>query len=146
MRQEGRSSDERLETMTANSTHTEIPAERAESKSNIYALQGFETARLVTSDFTTALAASRRAYMDGLNELSRLFFTFGKEIVDDGVNHMKATLRAKNLRDVAELQVAYAQHRVESAASHMQQIVELTRVKTEDTLKPIAGLVKREAA
>lgn len=103
-----------------------------------------DTARATTWDIANGLNAGRRAYVEGMYELGRMLFGFGKEVVDDSVNHVRATVKARNLREVAELQAAFAQHRVESAAAHMQQFVEVARDKTENMLAPITGLVKRD--
>ena len=40
---------------------------------------------------------------------------------------MRATVRAKDLRELVELQAAYAQHRVELSATYTKELVDLAR-------------------
>lgn len=117
-------------------------ADKAEAKSTPAA----NAVRLIPSELTSFLFAGQRAYTNSITELSRMLLGFGRDVVDDSVNHVKATFRATNLRQVAELQVAFAQNRIEGAAAHLQQVVELARAKAGDAIDPLAGLVKTKEA
>ena len=49
----------------------------------------------------------------------------------------------KNLREFAELQAAYAQHRVELSATHAKELVDLARCRSEEVIAPFADLLKK---
>ena len=56
--------------------------------------------------------------------------------------HLRATVRAKNLRELAELQAAFAQHRIEMSATHAKELADLARAGSEQAIAPIAGLLR----
>lgn len=98
-------------------------------------------AREVVGDLSKALTASSKAYVTGILELGRAFTGFGREIVTESKDHVVALTKAKSLREVAERQAAFVQHRVEMSATHTKELVDLARVKTEDVIAPMTDLV-----
>ena len=68
---------------------------------------------------------------------------FGREILTGAGEHVRATVRAKNLREFAELQAAYAQHRVELSATHAKELVDLARCRSEEVIAPFTDLLKK---
>src|SRR5690349_4027392 len=68
-----------------------------------------------------ALAAGGKAYVSGMIELGRTLSGFGREILTEGSQHVLATVQAKNLREAGELQVAWAQNRIEMSATHSKE-------------------------
>jgi hypothetical protein len=105
-----------------------------------------EDARGVAGNVGGAVTSGSRAYVTGLMELGRTLGGFGREVLNDAGEHVRATIRAKNLREVAELQAAYAQHRIEMSATHSKEFVDLARVKSEEVIAPFADLLKQEKA
>lgn len=100
-------------------------------------------ARGVATRVTGALSAGTNAYLGGLVEIGKTLGGFAREIVTETGDHLRASVQAKNLRDVGELQAAFVQHRVEVAATHVKEVAELARAKSEEVIAPIAALLKR---
>jgi hypothetical protein len=103
-----------------------------------------DDARNVAGNVGGAVTAGSRAYVTGLMDLGRTLGGFGREILNDAGEHVRATFRAKNLREAAELQAAYAQHRIEMSATHSKEFVDLARVKSEAVIAPFADLLKQD--
>jgi hypothetical protein len=126
---------EKAMTMTTK-TETTQPGARAR----------IEEARQVAGDVGGALSTGSKAYVAGVLELGRTLGGFGREILTEAGEHVRATLRAKTLRDLAELQAAFAQHRIEMSATHTKEFVDLAHAKAEEAIAPIAGLLKQDKA
>lgn len=107
-------------------------------------LPGTETLREVAGNVGGALTAGGKAYYAGLYELGRTLGGFGREFLTEAGEHARATMKAKCLGEVSRLQAAYAQHRIEMAATHTKEFVDLARVKSEEVIAPIAGLLKQD--
>jgi hypothetical protein len=93
-----------------------------------------------------ALGNAARAYVAGSLELGRALGGFGREMLTETGEHLRATVQAKNLRELAELQAGFAQHRIEMSATYAKELVDLARTGSEQTIAPIAGLLKDKAA
>lgn len=119
--------------MTANTTETTTVASRLES------------IRTTTGNVADAFNAGGRAYFNGLNEMSRSLFGFGRQFANEAVEHAKATVRAKSVREIAQLQTAYAQHRVKTFAAQTKEFTDLAQVKAEEVIAPLAQLANGEA-
>ncbi|TWI80837.1 phasin protein [Roseibium hamelinense] len=102
--------------------------------------------RQAAAGVASAVSAGSKAYAVGVGEIGRTIFRFGKETLDEAMQHGKASLNAKSMREMAELQVSFAQHRIETSAAHAQEVVELARAKSEDVIEPIVDLVKSKKA
>ena len=107
---------------------------------------GVGGAKEIATDVSSALAAGGRAYIGGMVELGRTLGGFGREVFTEAGQHVRATLQAKNLRTVGELQAAFAQHRIEMSATHAKEFADLARAKSEEVIAPIAALLKQDAA
>ena len=105
-----------------------------------------EGARQVAGEVGGALSTGSKAYVAGVLELGRTLGGFGREILTEAGEHVRATVRARNLGEVAELQAAFAQHRIEMSATHTKEFVDLARSKAEEAIAPIAGLLKQDNA
>jgi hypothetical protein len=103
----------------------------------------FQEARQAAAGVGEALGTGSKAYVAGALEIGRLLGGFGREILTDAGEHVRATVRAKNLRELAELQAAYAQHRVELSATHAKELVDLARWRSEEVIAPFADLLKK---
>ena len=103
-------------------------------------------AKEIATQVSGALATGGKAYVGGIIELGRTLGGFGREILTETGEHVRATVQAKSLRDVAELQAAWAQHRVEMSATHAKEFADLARAKTEEVIAPIAALLKQDKA
>jgi hypothetical protein len=125
---------------TTNTTKTKTGAQKKEA--GLRARIG--DARHVAGEFGGAMTVGSRAYVGGLMELGRTLGGFGREVLNDAGEHVRATIRAKNLREVAELQASYAQHRIEMSATHSKEFVDLARVKSEEVIAPFADLLKQD--
>jgi hypothetical protein len=93
-----------------------------------------------------ALTAGGRAYVDGVLELGRTLGGLGREIAAEAGQHVRATIEARSLREAAELQAAWAQHRVETSAAHTKEFADLAHTKTMDVIAPFAALLKQDKA
>lgn len=103
-------------------------------------------ARKNATTLSSALMAGSRAYMNGVLELVRTLGGFGGEIAAEAGRHVRATIEARNLREVAELQAAWAQHRVETSAAHVKELADLAHTRTMDVIAPLTALLKRHQA
>jgi hypothetical protein len=102
--------------------------------------------REVATEVGGAFQAGGKAYVAGLIELGRALGGMGRETLTEAGEHLRATVRAKNLRELAELQAAYAQHRIEMSATHAKEFVDLARCRSEEVVAPFAGLLRRDTA
>ncbi len=93
-----------------------------------------------------ALGEGAKAYVAGSLELGRAVGGFGREILGETGEHVRATVRAKTLHEVAELQAAFAQHRIEMTATYAKELADLARSGSEQAVAPIVGLLKDKAA
>ena len=103
-------------------------------------------AKEIGTGLSTTLAAGGRAYVSGVIELGRTLGGFGREIVGEANRHIRATIEAQSLREVAELQAAWAQHRVETSTAHAKEFIDLAYAKTMDVIAPFAVLLKQGTA
>lgn len=92
--------------------------------------------------FPQALAAGGKAYVTGVTELAHTLTGFGREVLGETGAHVRASLNANNLRALGELQVGFAQHRVETAATHAKEFADLARARSEDVIAPLTALLK----
>jgi hypothetical protein len=123
---------------TANTEGTTVPA------ASLGARQG--GAKEIATELSGALAAGSRAYFNGVLELGRTLGGFGREIAAEAGRHVRATIEARSLREVAELQAAWVQHRVETSTAHAKEFADLAHTKTMDVIAPFAALLKQDKA
>lgn len=100
----------------------------------------------VATDLTHAANASAGAYVDGMLELARTLGGFGSEILSETNGHVRETVRARNLRSLAELQVAYTQRRIEMSATYAKEFADKARVRTEEVIAPLAAVLMDDKA
>ena len=105
-----------------------------------------EDARQIVGAVGGALGSGGKAYVAGVVELGRTLGGFGREILTEAGEHASATVKAKSLREVAELQAAFAQHRIEMSATYTKEFVDLASAKSEEAIAPIADLLKQDNA
>jgi hypothetical protein len=103
----------------------------------------FQDARQAAASVSEALGTGSKAYVAGTLEVGRMLGGFGREILTGAGEHVRATVRVKNLREFAELQAAYAQHRVELSATHAKELVDLARCRSEEVIAPFTDLLKK---
>jgi hypothetical protein len=107
---------------------------------------GLGRTREIATGIGGALQAGGKAYVAGLLDLGRALGGIGRETLTEAGEHLRATVRAKDLREFAELQAAYAQHRLEMSATHAKEFVDLARCRSEEVVAPFAGLLRRDKA
>jgi hypothetical protein len=100
----------------------------------------------IATELSGALTAGSRAYMNGVLELGRTLGGFGSEIAAEAGRHVRATIEARSLREVAELQAAWVQHRVETSTAHAKEFADLAHTKTMEGIAPFAALLKQNKA
>jgi len=61
-----------------------------------------------------------------------------------GRAYVSVTLKARSLREVAELQAAWVQHRAETSTAHVKEFADLAHTKTMDVIAPFAALLKQD--
>jgi hypothetical protein len=102
--------------------------------------------KALAANVSDALVAGGRAYVNGVRELGRTLGGFGREIGVEAGRHVQATFESRNLREAAELQAAWAQHRIETSTAHAKEFTDLAWAKTEDVIAPFAALLKQDKA
>ena len=103
-------------------------------------------AKEIATELQGALIVGSRAYVNGVLELGRTLGGFGREIAAEAGRHVRATVEARSLREVAELQAAWAQHRVETSTAHAKEFADLAQAKTMDVVAPFAALLRQDKA
>jgi hypothetical protein len=101
-------------------------------------------AKAIVTRLPGALTAGSRAYVNGVIELSRRLGGFGREVAAETGRHVRATMEARCLREVAELQAAWLQHRVETSTAHAKEFADLASAKAMDVIAPVAALLKQD--
>ena len=104
----------------------------------------FQEARQAAAGISEALGTGSKAYVAGSLEIGRTLGGFGREMLTETGEHLRATVRAKNLRELAELQAAFAQHRIEMSATYAKELADLARTGSEQAIAPIADLLKEQ--
>lgn len=87
-----------------------------------------------------------KAYYAGMTVLGKVLYGFGQEFYGEVSDHAQKTMRAKSLTEVAGLQAAYLQTRVETSAAHSKEFIDVAREQTEATLKPVIELLDGKRA
>ncbi|MEO0487530.1 MAG: phasin family protein [Pseudomonadota bacterium] len=107
---------------------------------------GLDTARGVSSQTSGAAVDFGKAYYAGVSTLGRTLFGFGKEFYGEVTTHAQKTMSAKSVREVAELQAAYIQTRIETSAAHGKEFIDVATVEAEKTMKPVIELLDGKRA
>ncbi|HRO09926.1 phasin family protein [Amaricoccus sp.] len=105
-----------------------------------------ERTREIAAGIGGAVQAGGKAYVAGLFELGRTLGEIGGETLRETGEHLRTSIRAGSLRELAELQAAYAQNRLEMSATHAKEFVDIARYRTEEVVAPIADLLRRDKA
>ena len=100
----------------------------------------------IATALSGALTAGSRAYVNGVVDLGWTLGSFGREIAAEAGWHVRATIEARSLREVAELQAAWVQHRVETSTAHAKEFTDLAQARTMDVITPFAALLKQDKA
>jgi hypothetical protein len=100
--------------------------------------------KALVANVSDALVAGGRAYVNGVRELGRTLGGFGREIGAEAGRHIQTTFEARNLREAAELQAGWAQHRIETSTAHAKELADLAWAKTEEVIAPFAALLKQD--
>ena len=100
----------------------------------------------IATELSGALTAGGRAYVNGVFELGRTLGGFGREIAAEAGRHVRATVEARSLREVAERQVAWVQHRFETSTAHAKEFADLAHTGIMDVIAPFAALLKQDQA
>ena len=117
--------------------------EEATPAANVPSARG---GKALPAELSDACVAGGRAYVSGVLELGRTLGGFGREIVAEFGRHVRATAEARNLREAAELQAGWAQHRIETSTAHAKEFTDLAWAKTKEVIAPFAALLKQEKA
>jgi hypothetical protein len=91
-----------------------------------------------------SVTAGSRAYMSGVLALGRALGGQGREIAAEAGRHVRVTLKARSLREVAELQAAWVQHRAETSTAHAKEFADLAHARTMDVVAPFVALLKQD--
>lgn len=106
----------------------------------------FDGVKQIATELPGALTVGSRAYINGVLVLGRTLVGFGREIVAETSQHVRATIEAKSLRETAELQAVWLQHRVETSTSHAKEFADLAHARTMDVIAPFTALLKQDKA
>ena len=105
-----------------------------------------ETARETGTKAAGAAVDFGKAYYSGMSVLGQTLWGFGQEFYGEVTNHAQKTLQAKSISDVASLQAAFVQTRIETTAAHGKEFIDVAREQTEQTMKPIIELLDSKRA
>ncbi|MEL7012207.1 MAG: phasin family protein [Pseudomonadota bacterium] len=105
-----------------------------------------ETVRETGSKTAGAAVDFGKAYYGSLTVLGQTLWGFGQEVYGEVTDHAQKTMQAKSLSDVASLQAAFVQTRIETSAAHSKEFIDVAREETEKTMKPIIELLDGKRA
>ena len=105
---------------------------------------GLDGVKEIATRLPGAVSAGSRAYVSGILALGRALGSQGREIAAEAGRHVRVTLKARSLCEVAELQAAWVQHRAETLTAHAKEFADLAHAKTMDVIAPFAALVKQD--
>ncbi len=127
---------------------TTATEKKAAEKTTVKAVIGdrFGNVRGVTSTVASTTVAVGKSYFSGVGSVGKALFGFGREAAEDSIKHVQALTKATCLRNAAEMQVAFMQNRIDSAADHAKELTDLARVKSEETIKPLVELLDQKKA
>lgn len=125
--------------MTKNSTKDVNTSENGVTK-------GASKLRGLVSEVVSAVTESSKAYAGGLLEIGKTVGGFGREIVADAGRHGRASFQARNLRELGELQIAFAQQRGEVATAHAKELIDLTHAHTQRVYSPLIAVLQPSKA
>jgi len=97
-----------------------------------------ETARSLFSAFSLS---GKKAF-SGVIEFDKALFGIAKDTVTGAFNHGKATMSAKCINDVVDLQAAYAHSYIEATAANSRELIDLARVKTTEAYAPVKEAIE----
>lgn len=95
--------------------------------------EGTEVARNLFGAFTQS---GKKAFA-GVIEFDKALFGIAKNTVSGALNHGKATMSAKCINDVVDLQAAYAHSYIEDAAANSRELIDMARSKTQEAYAPV---------
>jgi hypothetical protein len=98
-------------------------------------------AKEIATGFSAALTAGSRAYVNGILELGRTLGGFGREVAMETGRHVRATVEARSLREVAELQAAWAQHRVETSTAQAKEFADVAHARAIGVIAPFVAMM-----
>ena len=99
--------------------------------------EGTEVAR----DLVSALTESGRKTFEGVLAFDKALLGIVKESITAYVDHGKATLQARSINDVVDLQAAYAHSAIEATAANTRELLDLAKTKTEEAVAPLKEVV-----
>lgn len=108
--------------------------------------ENFDSVRGTANRTAGAAMDFGKAYYAGVTTVGSTLWGFAQEFYGEGANHVQKTFQAKNVQQVAELQAAYLQSRIETSAAHGKEFIDVARGEAEKTLKPIVDLLDGQRA
>lgn len=91
--------------------------------------------------FLSALAQSGRKTVEGVVEVDKTLFGFAKDAVNAYIAHGKASLNAKNVNELLDIQAAYAHASIETGVANTREVIDLARAKAEEAYAPVKSAV-----
>ena len=85
----------------------------------------------------SALTMTGRKTFEGVVAFDKALFDVLKSNVTSYIDHGKATMSAKSINDVVELQAAYAHSCIEATAANSRELLDLAKTKTEEAYAPV---------
>lgn len=123
---------------------SEMKMTSKKTEANAGTSAGIGRAKDNTNQLSNAVTTGSKAYVDGIVALGRAFGDYRREILDEATRHVRATVSAKSLREVGELQAAWVQQRVETSTAHTKEIADLARTQTKAVIAPFTALLDRQ--
>ncbi len=84
-----------------------------------------------------ALGESGRKTFDGVLAFDKALIDIVKTGVTSYIDHGKATMSAKCINDVVDLQAAYAHSAIEAGAANTRELLDLAKDRTEEAYAPV---------
>jgi hypothetical protein len=129
--------------MTKTTTKTaaaETAAEKIETVGVDATQKVAETTKAITNVFSALTQATRKT-VEGVIAVDKTLLGYAKNAVTSYVDLGKASLQAKCLNDLIDLQAAYAHNSIETTAANAREVVDMSRTKAKEAYAPVKEII-----
>lgn len=94
-----------------------------------------------TTTVLSSLTDSGRKTLEGVIEIDKALLGYARESITGFVDHGKASLAAKDINSLIDLQASFLHTMIETGAANTREIVDLTKTKVEEAYAPVTDAI-----
>ena len=106
---------------------------------------GFDQAKAFGSDVFSVVDNAGRTTLGGIATVNTSLVGYGRDVLADTIEVGKKTMEARSVKDVVELQTAFAERRISAAFHTMSALNSLAQQNVMAMWSPFASLVRETA-